>query len=250
MEAIKSITDFIQSFTPVTLSIALVVYIIIDYINNHNVTNVEIKLMAPKRKFLMHFSKHIIPSVIISIVGVIFSINTVGKHFDESSLEDIISFDTYLLIFFIVFLVILIAISYLTQLFFRIIEIIVGVNYDYFIEDERGTWRIIRTNNLNKLVARCKDEIRFFENPYGYDYVEKIISSKWKLDLYKNDKTVKDTYVTLLLVASVLLIVFIGLFSLEKISLIFFISMLFFCITLAITALIIFTSKLDYDRTN
>lgn len=250
MEAIKGTIDILQSFTPIPLGIAMVIYLILDFINNHNVTDIEIKLMTPKRKFLMLFSKNIIPSVIISIVGVLFSIDTVVKQIDESDLKGLMNFNAYLLIVFIIFVVILFAVSYITQIFFRLIEFIVGINHDYFIEDEKGTWRIMRTNSLNKLVARCKDEIRFIENPYEYEYVEKIISSEWKLDLYKNDKTVKITYSILLIVSLFLLIVFIGLFSFVKISFIVFILMLFLCITLAITGLIIMNSKLDYDRSN
>ncbi|MFJ5788687.1 hypothetical protein ACIP9G_01250 [Lysinibacillus sp. NPDC093197] len=248
MEALKGITDILQSFTPLTLGITLVVYIIFDYINNHNVTEIEIKLMSPKRKFLMLFSKNIIPSIIISIIGILVSIDTVLKQIEELNLKDLMSLNTYLLIIFILFVVILFAVSYFTQIFFRVIEFIVGINYDYFIEDEKGTWRIIRTNNLNKVVVRCKEEIKFIENPYEHEYVEKIISSKRKLELYKNDKTVKNTYSSLLLAALILLIVFIGLFSMSKISFIAFMLLSFLCITLVISGLIIINSKLDYDR--
>ncbi|MEY2355908.1 hypothetical protein [Lysinibacillus capsici] len=252
MDTIRNITEIMQNFTPITLSIAFIIYMFNAFINDFNVTSIEMKIMKPKKKFLMLFSKYGIASALFTAITLFFSLEEINSSFNkmDSEVQKVTGYDLYLLVMGIVLFLIILIVFYITHYFLKAIEFMITINYDYFIEDTEGSWLVLRNNSNNILVTQKKDEIKFFENPNNYKYVKKVTSAKWKLDLYDKDKGVKWTYWILFLLAIVVLIFSILLKNINIINDILFLILLCICIIIAVAGLIILNSKIDYDQSN
>lgn len=252
MNTIRNITEVMQNFTPITLSIAFVFYMFNAFINDFNVTSIEMKIMKPKRRFLMLFSKYGITSALFTAITIFFSLDDINTAFNknDSELQKVIGYNLYILVMGIVLFLIILFVFYFTHYFLKAIEFMISINYDYFIEDSEGSWLVLRNNSNNILVTQKKDEIKFFENPYNYNYVKRVTSADWKLELYKKDKGVKWTYRILFGIAVVILIFSIVLKFFNIINDIAFLISLCFWIITAVVGLIILNSKFDYDKSN
>lgn len=250
MDTIRNITEIMKNFTPVTLIITFVFYMFNAFINDFNVTSIEMKIMKPKRKFLMLFSKYGIASALLTVITIFYSSNEIYTLFNDSGLNKVIGYDLYLSVMGIILFLVILIVFYFTYYFFKALEFIISINYDYFIEDFQGSWLVLRNNSNNILVTQKKDEIKFFENPYNYNYVKKVTSANWKIDLYKNDKFVKWTYRILFGVAIGILILSIILRLFNIINDIVFLIFLYIWIIVAVTGMIIVNNKLDYDKSN
>ncbi|KYG91984.1 hypothetical protein A0U40_03330 [[Bacillus] sp. KCTC 13219] len=241
------IFEVMNQFKGILAGVPILTYLVINYINNINVTDIEIKLMTPKKKFLMLLIKNLLPSLILAFVSVFFTFNSLREQF-EKQLSNFMDFNTVLFAYLIIFLILILFIAYITHYFFQFLSFIIGVNYDFFIENEEGKWRIIRTNSQGKIITRKENEICFFDNNDNRKYVEVVVTGQKKKDLYGYTTFIKASYIST--ISAALIILAVAIFVSFKGYISFNLFMLLFVISevVGIIGLIILTSKQEFDR--
>lgn len=245
---IDNILSTITNYSPVTVIIGVVIFILRNFINDFNVTDLELKLMTPNRKFLMVLSK-VIVGVIIIIVMLLFTIpDEIIRIYNESNFSEQISFVEYLTIFSIFFSFVIIMIFLLTYYFLKFIEFLIGLNYEYIISDSDGKWKVLRNNGKNNLVVKQNNLIKFITAPMDQIYEKKLVSNEFKKKIYGNEKKIIKIITTLLSIALIFLILFLLSFI---IPLLFnnFLRLILFCFTifLFITSIIIYANYKEYS---
>ncbi|GLC89324.1 hypothetical protein [Lysinibacillus piscis] len=242
-----SILETMNQFKGAFAGIPILTYLIINFIDNINVTEIEIKLMAPKKKFLMLLTKNLLPSLIFAFISVFFTFNTLNEQF-EKQFSNFMDFNTLLFAYLIIFLILILSIAYLTHYFFRFLAFVIGINYDFFIENTDGKWRVIRTNPQGKIIARKENEICFFDLNDNCKFVEVVVTGQKKKDLYGHTTFIKASCISIMSVALIILAGALFVFSKGYISFNIFIVLVVISEGLGITGLIIFTSKQEFDK--
>ncbi|MGA4518391.1 hypothetical protein ACPA0F_14045 [Solibacillus silvestris] len=233
------IFNLINNYTPKTIILGSVLYLVKSYISDFNVTNLEQKLMTPNRKFIMVISKAAISSfVIVAICFYIIYDELIKIYKDNKELQPTFTFDEFILIFGINMILIMILFYLIMTYLMRFIEFIVGLNYDYEIEIDGRYWTIVRYNNQKQLVVEDGVKLKFIESPHQMEFKRKLASVEWKEKIYQDKKLIKNTYLVLLLATIIIVLSW------------YYTENLIFCILLIlvlITIPIIFINVKEYE---
>lgn len=240
MENTIQIIDALKNVSIIPLAIFIFSYLIFIVVDNFNVTNIEVRLMTPKKRFLIPVAYFSVVAIILSLVVTILNINEFRKQYDQEP-NSYLSFGWMLVIFVGLMFVIVLGFCFFVFVVAQIIGNIIAINYNYYTEDG---WKLLRVNSEGVLVVEKKNVTTFISEPYSQNYYSEIASGDKKLEFYGNKKKCNWTCLLLLSTCFCLCIKSLDWITENKIMsslILFLLSIILLC-----TMIIIFESNKSY----
>ena len=181
MELLGFIPSDMKYYPLIAIITTILFTIIRTVIDTINITNFEKKLLSPRKRFYIDFSKFGLYSLVFTLVTFLLSLKEIPPDIEERGPTNL----ELLFIAILMFLIILTCV-FVVYYFLSFIIYLLGINYDYYLITPEMKWLIIRVNNAGRIVASNKSNMAFFEDNISNRYEVKVSISKLKKKIYQD----------------------------------------------------------------